>query len=1121
MKRSRVLLPGVIAALTGFAIWKLMPAPEGDRVATFAAQVSKKNQSSPVDSMAVSRTREKPSSLPMPEPVEHQRPSNPDVIGNLPPGEQQSLQRALHDARHATRPLEAHFAALPQNRGVSHFASNPGQDLTARFLESGGARIESGAEGKSWQATLRLKHGEGKSWVADGARTELDHNGVTEWYVNKGEGIEHGFTLDDRDPAVRVDEPRAIEISLEGLRAEIDPARDGDLVFTDRLTGDPILGYRNLKVWDKDGTPLAANMRPHGDGVRILIDDRMANYPVTVDPLIVSMEQRLESGKLDPLRSGSLIGAIAMRSNDTVVVGVAADKSAYVFTRTGSMWNLDARLSASGIGETRFGETVAVGSGGIIVGAPGDDFGYGAAYVFDRIGNAWTLAKKLVAADGVSGDQFGSLVKNHGSLYAVTTKFGTGEGNSFGNAAVYVYGRMDQVWTQETKIVDPDGAALAHRFGASVALSQNFLAVGAPSDGFGEVYVFVRSAGRWSPYGTISSHSGLGNIVPRRFGCSIAISGNWMIVGDQGASEYLGGYPTISGFGHAHVFSHGPGGWTKVALLEPPTRQEGILFGREVTIFEETIFNPTTAVVTDNAGTGGKRAHIFVRDGNNWQRQGTILGDFSAQPAVHINTLLLGPNANVYLRNGTMWSLQQNLTVARPENDHFGLSVDVEGDQAIIGALDEDTPAGASAGAAYLFTRSGNAWTRSLQLLDSTGAAGDRFGVSVGVTADYAIVGADFDDENSVSNCGSATIYAKNFFWGTWGQLGQKCRLETGANASLGRSVAIRGSRAIVGAPNWTNGTGRVWPLTLTSGGWTSDGVIQSPPDATFGVSGAAFGFSVAIDGDVALVGQPRYSPYFPDVGQAHLFRKNGNSWQLQKSLFPPAVGAFPLPERGSQAGFSVALDGNTAVVGANGGVAGWSGGFASDTKEGRAFVSSYSGGAWSNLLELPATGLVSGSHFGMSSAISGDIIAIGAFGNETMPGKVHLFARSGTSWVANGQLGAPAPESDDAFGVSTALSGDTLLVGGYGLNTPSGTDAGAAYVFRVTGGEINAPLLTITRNGSNAVLTWPATPGWVLQRSPNLESGSWQPVTVTTDGTHSHPIITGESRMFFRLARP
>ncbi|RYD48477.1 MAG: hypothetical protein EOP85_03460, partial [Verrucomicrobiaceae bacterium] len=109
--------------------------------------------------------------------------------------------------------------------------------------------------------------------------------------------------------------------------------------------------------------------------------------------------------------------------------------------------------------------------------------------------------------------------------------------------------------------------------------------------------------------------------------------------------------------------------------------------------------------------------------------------------------------------------------------------------------------------------------------------------------------------------------------------------------------------------------------------------------------------------------------------------------------------------------------------------------------------------------------------------------------------------------------------ESDNAYGVSVALSGDTLLVGGYGADS-NWINAGMAWVYRISNTDAVVPMLSISRGGDNAILSWQATTGWSLYRSPTMNPGSWLPVNVTTDGTHTYQISSGP-RMFFRLQKP
>ncbi len=86
--------------------------------------------------------------------------------------------------------------------------------------------------------------------------------------------------------------------------------------------------------------------------------------------------------------------------------------------------------------------------------------------------------------------------------------------------------------------------------------------------------------------------------------------------------------------------------------------------------------------------------------------------------------------------------------------DLFGVSVSISGDYAVVGAyIDDDN--GDSSGSAYVFKRTGTSWAQEAKLLPSDGAAGDNFGFSVSISGDYAVVGAQTDDDNG-DDSGSA-----------------------------------------------------------------------------------------------------------------------------------------------------------------------------------------------------------------------------------------------------------------------------------------------------------------------------------------------------------------------------
>lgn len=239
------------------------------------------------------------------------------------------------------------------------------------------------------------------------------------------------------------------------------------------------------------------------------------------------------------------------------------------------------------------------------------------------------------------------------------------------------------------------------------------------------------------------------------------------------------------------------------------------------------------------------------------------------------------------------------------------------------------------------------------------------------------------------------------------------------------------------------------------------------------------FGYSVALDGDTLAVGAPSEDSGIAgnetdnsaaDAGAVYVFIRNGTTWTQQAYVKAANPGA------GDRFGTSVALSGDTLIVGApnedssaraiNGADADNS---AADA--GAAYTFVRSGTVWTQQAYLKASNADSGDRFGWSVALSGDTAAVGALledsaarvvgGDESdnsasHAGAAYVFVRSGVVWSQAAYLKASNADPGDDFGVSVALSGDTLAVGASGesslvSNNPSNNNAstaGAAYVF-------------------------------------------------------------------------
>ena len=207
--------------------------------------------------------------------------------------------------------------------------------------------------------------------------------------------------------------------------------------------------------------------------------------------------------------------------------------------------------------------------------------------------------------------------------------------------------------------------------------------------------------------------------------------------------------------------------------------------------------------------------------------------------------------------------------------------------------------------------------------------------------------------------------------------------------------------------------------------------------------SGDDFGFSVAISGDCALVGAPGKDTLDSDAGAAYIFRFDGAYW-VQEAKLLASDGAM-----GDAFGVAVAISGDYALVGAEGAKAG-------DTKNaGAVYAFRFNGTHWSQTGKLTAPIPVNNDNFGCCVATDGSKAIIGAWGNDAQgldAGAAYVFQRSGAAWLTQQTLVAPDGEGDDSFGIAVAVDGGTLIVGASGDND-HGNDSGSAYIYADSAG--------------------------------------------------------------------
>ncbi len=222
--------------------------------------------------------------------------------------------------------------------------------------------------------------------------------------------------------------------------------------------------------------------------------------------------------------------------------------------------------------------------------------------------------------------------------------------------------------------------------------------------------------------------------------------------------------------------------------------------------------------------------------------------------------------AYVFVRSGSTWTQQAELTASDAvSGDVFGHSVAVSGSTVVVGAQNKNS----TAGAAYVFVRSGSTWTQQAELTASDAASGDLFGFSVAVSGSIVVVGAPIKN----SDRGAAYVFGQS--GSTWTQQQELTASDAASCDHFGWSVSASGSTAVVGAPCKNSGTGAAYVFVQSGSTWTQ----QAELTASDAVSYEDFGDSVAVSGSTVVVGAEGKNS---GTGAAYVFVQSGSTWTQQ-----------------------------------------------------------------------------------------------------------------------------------------------------------------------------------------------------------------------------------------------
>lgn len=392
------------------------------------------------------------------------------------------------------------------------------------------------------------------------------------------------------------------------------------------------------------------------------------------------------------------------------------------------------------------------------------------------------------------------------------------------------------------------------------------------SSGSGAAYIFICSEGEWSHQAYLKAPNAGSD---DSFGESVAVSGDTVVVGanmEDNSNRDLVNGSTITDdnglidSGAAYVYVRSGTDWSQQAYFKPNTTEgAGDNFGYAVDINSDTIV--VGAPLDDNAHSSVQSPYYSFLNG------GSDRG-----------------SAHVFTRSGTTWSWESYLQASNSGDlDQFGTSAAISGDTIVIGAPYEDNNQttitndssitdnddAESAGAVYVFVRSGTTWSLQSYLKAPNAEAGDRFGTSVAISDDTIVVGAinedssqttitdgsSIADNNDAENAGAAYVFVRS---GTeWSLQSYLKASNAEANDGFGKSVKISDDTIVVGADsedsndagdsanNDASNAGAAYVFTRSDTSWSQEAYLK----ASNAGESDNLGYSVSVSGDTVIAG--------------------------------------------------------------------------------------------------------------------------------------------------------------------------------------------------------------------------------------------------------------------------
>lgn len=395
--------------------------------------------------------------------------------------------------------------------------------------------------------------------------------------------------------------------------------------------------------------------------------------------------------------------------------------------------------------------------------------------------------------------------------------------------------------------------------------------------------------------------------------------------------------------------------WTKTATIEPMSPNDYPQFGQQVAFDADRIL--VGAPRDDDNGAAAGAVYVFKQQGNAWiQTQKLVPADVNSQ-------------------------------------DSFGTAIGVDAGRLLVGAPRHDYNA-AETGAAYLYEYNGNDYLYSQKLLGSPSAANSRFGQTVDVSGDLALVGAPEGFNDFFLRTGSVYVFRYD---GVEFQFEDKMYAGT-KGEDFGQQLALAGEQAVV------LGNSGLFAYHADNNQWLFDQWIEEPVNAT------------TLTADWLVAGIPTHDQYFTNDGKVMVYGSNGNLWDFASDLM-----GFESNED-EQFGYDVALAGDHMLVSALNETVDF-------VRQSAVKVLAQQGEDWEVIGSLLPSDSQATMSFGTQIVTMGDEAFIAAV-DPGSQGAVYVFQRQNEQWIETQKLTSPNGFADDGFGYEMSRLGDFLFVG-------------------------------------------------------------------------------------------